>query len=338
MDILSAIGWPVLDRIRLGSFAISPHGIGIAAGYLAGSWWMLREGRKRGINEDHVGSILVWALIGAILGARIFYVIGHASEFASFVEMLQIWKGGISLVGGIFGAIALAYPFMRKYGYRFLQVMDSAAIGLGFGIALGRIGDLIIGDHLGKPTDWAMAFRYRGGQLAGFACDAQQCSDILQGGRRMSITLDQATLTSPDGQILGQGIGVHQTALYDMVIALGLFLFLYWLNKKARREGVLIAAFGIWYGAGRVFTDFLRIDKTWFGLTGSQWAAITVIVLCIGMLIRFWRKPLPPGETVPADGSPSNEGEPSAHTDLPGEPEGEEPTTTFTPPAEPGTG
>ena len=115
---LSSIGWPVLDRIHIGSkFAISPHGVGIAIGFLAGSWWMLREGPKRGMREEHLSSILFWALIGTIFGARFFYVLGHLSEFNSFTDMLKIYNGGISLIGGIAGAIAFAYPVMRRHRY-----------------------------------------------------------------------------------------------------------------------------------------------------------------------------------------------------------------------------
>jgi phosphatidylglycerol:prolipoprotein diacylglycerol transferase len=305
VDLLAAIGWPVLDRLRLGPLAISPHGIGIAAGYLAGSWWMLREGRKRGMAEDHIGSILVWALLGAIVGARVFYVIGHFSEFDGFVDMLAVWRGGISLIGGIVGAMAVAYPVMRRHGYRFLQVMDSAALGLAFGIALGRVGDLIIGDHIGKPTSFFLGFRYSGGNLAGYTClgdgVGQQCTTTLADGSQ---------------QMIFYGDVVHQTALYDLFIAGFLFLFLFWLNRRPRREGVLIMAFAIWYGAGRVITDLLRVDKTWFGLTGSQWTAIGAIVLSLYTLWRYARKPGPgPGVTAAAAN--------------------EEPTTAFTPPPEP---
>ena len=98
---LGSIGWPVLDRVHFGgSFAISPHGVGIAIGFLAGSWWVLREGPKRGMREEHLSSILFWALIGTIFGARFFYVVGHYSEFNNFVDMLKIYNGGISLLGG----------------------------------------------------------------------------------------------------------------------------------------------------------------------------------------------------------------------------------------------
>lgn len=345
MDPLALIGWPVIDRIG----PVSPHGLGIAVGYLAGSWWMLREGRKRGLNEDHVGTILLWALIGAIVGARLFYVVGHLEDFESFTDMLRIWEGGISLVGGIAGAVILAYPIMRRYGYRFLQVMDSAAVGLAFGIFLGRTGDLLIGDHLGKPTDFALGWRYQGGNLPGPWSGTEATGWIapLERGLVQQITTQNATLceATADGfgcaRVIQEGAGVHQTALYDFLIALGLFLVLRWLSRRPRREGVLIMTFAIVYGAGRLLTDFLRVDKTWLGLglTGSQLTAIAVIAICLFTLLRFARRPLP---AVAAEG-PGPEPHPVGPPEAPrtgastgSAAEQGDVTTDFTPPAEPG--
>jgi phosphatidylglycerol---prolipoprotein diacylglyceryl transferase len=326
MDLLAVIGWPVLDRIRLGPLAVSPHGLGIAIGYLAGAWWMVREGRKRGLDEDKVGSILLWALVGAIVGARFFYVVGHLSDFDSIGEMFAVWRGGISLVGGIFGAIIFAYPFMRRYGYRFFQVMDSAALGLAFGIMIGRIGDLVIGDHLGKPTDFFLGWTYRGGILPGpwRQTASEQWTAPLEGGFTGTLTRDGAQLFE-GRELVAQGAGIHQTALYDLFIAGALFLFLFWLNRRPRREGVLILSFAIWYGAGRLVTDFLRIDKTWlFGLTGSQWASVGVIAISLLVLLRFALRPAGRDARSPRGKRPA---EVSAD---------DEPSTSFTPPGEPG--
>jgi phosphatidylglycerol---prolipoprotein diacylglyceryl transferase len=304
VNLLAVVGWPVLDRIQLGPVSVSPHGVGIAIGYLAGSWWMIREGRKRGLAEEHVGSMLLWALVGAIFGARFFYVLGHFSEFDSFGDMLAIWRGGISLIGGIVGAILFAYPVMRRHGYRFFQVMDPAAIGLAFGIFIGRFGDLVIGDHLGKPTDFFLGWAYRGGQLPGpwVETSAGQWTASLSGGYTETLSRSGAELIR-GGETIATGAGVHQTALYDLFIALGLFLFLYWLNRRPRREGILILTFAIWYGLGRVLTDSLRIDKTFFGLTGSQWTSIAAVIISVIILIWFARNPLPasaPDEPEPA--------------------------------------
>src|SRR4051795_865342 len=221
LGLIASIGWPVLDRIHFGDrIAVSPHGLGIAFGFLLGSVWVLKDCPRRGIREDHMSSMLFWALIGTIVGARLFYVIAHFSEFNSVGDMLAIYKGGISLLGGIAGAVAFAYPIMRRNGYRFFQVMDNAGIGLAIGVFVGRIGDLVIGDHLGKPTNAPWAFRYVSGNLSAFDCTSRPgvCSEtLLQGSHTLTITKAGASLLGPNGQTLGQGVGVHQTALYDFV-------------------------------------------------------------------------------------------------------------------------
>jgi prolipoprotein diacylglyceryltransferase len=87
---LATIGWPVLDRIHLfGDFAISPHGIGIAIGVLFGAWIWSVEGPKRGVSVDHINTMLFWVLVGAIVGARLFWVIGHFSRFDGIADMLS---------------------------------------------------------------------------------------------------------------------------------------------------------------------------------------------------------------------------------------------------------
>jgi phosphatidylglycerol:prolipoprotein diacylglycerol transferase len=286
--VLASIGWPVLDRIHLfGDFAISPHGIGIAVGFLFGAWILQHEGPKRGVTVEHINTMVFWALIGTIIGARLFFVIGHFSEFDGVADMLALWNGGLTLLGGIAGAILINIPLFRRYHYSFFQVMDGAVIGLAFGIAFGRIGDLIIGDHLGKPTSWLLAFQYEGGNLAGFTCAEGSCRATLEGDQVLTITHQVARLTSPTGRFLAEGVGVHQTAMYDMFFATCLFLVLYALSRAPRRLGVLTLAFGAVYGATRVLEDFLRVDKRVFGLTGSQWTGLTVSIVCIVTLIAW---------------------------------------------------
>jgi phosphatidylglycerol:prolipoprotein diacylglycerol transferase len=298
LSSVAVVSWPVLDRIRLGPLAISPHGIGIAVGYLLGSWWFLREGKKRGMAEEHLSALVMWALIGAIVGARGFFVLGHYSEFDGVGDMLAVWRGGISLIGGIVGAVIFGFPVARRRGYRFGQLMDAASIGLAFGIGIGRIGDLVIGDHLGKPTSFLLGFGYGGGSLPGpwaLEPNTTTWTATLEDGSIETIARSGARLFSGTGRLVAQGVGVHQTALYDMMIALGLFALLFWLNRRVRREGVLIATFAIWYGMGRLITDFLRVDKTWFGLTGSQWTALAAAVIAIVFLVKWAMQPLPVG-------------------------------------------
>jgi phosphatidylglycerol:prolipoprotein diacylglycerol transferase len=296
LALLGSIGWPVLDRFRFGdSFAISPHGLFIAIGFMIGAMLLTRLATQRGISEEHIQTIIFWCLVGAIIGARLFYVLAHFSEFDNLGQMLAIWRGGISLLGGIAGAILINVRRLRRYGYRFFQVVDPGAVAVALGISIGRIGDLIIGDHLGKPTSWLLAWKYSGGTLAPpFNCADEVCQAGLQGDHLEKVTRTGATLYDAKGAILAQGVGVHQTALYDMILVGLLFGFLWYLHKRPRREGVLTLTFGLFYGCFRLLEDSLRIDKRFGPLTGSQWTALVVAVLSAAILV-WWRfHPLPP--------------------------------------------
>ena len=284
--LLSSIGWPVVDRFRIGnSFAISPHGLFIAIGFMIGAWLFGRIAVARGVEERAISSIVLWSLIGAIVGARFFYVVAHWSEFAPKpVEALLIWKGGISLLGGIAGATIANAINIRRFGLRFFQMADAIAAPLALGIAVGRIGDLIIGDHLGKPTSWLLAWRYSGGTVAPpFECLQEFCQAPLQGDRLQTLERSGSQLLDRTGAVIASGTGVHQTALYDMLLAWGLFALLWWFTKRSRREGLAALVFAIYYGCCRLLEDFLRIDKRFGPLTGSQWTALTVVLVCVAI-------------------------------------------------------
>jgi phosphatidylglycerol:prolipoprotein diacylglycerol transferase len=301
---LASVGWPVLDRFRFGdSIAISPHGIGIAIGFMVGAWLFTRLAVRRGVPLDAVNAVVFWSLVGAVVGARVAYVIAHVSDFDGPLEWLQIWKGGISLLGGIAGAtIANAVSIKRQaFRFRFFQVADTIAPCLALGIAVGRIGDLIIGDHLGKPTSWLLAWTYEGGTLAPpFSCAGESCTANLQGNFSQTIDRTQAVLR--DGsEVVARGVGVHQTALYDMLLAGLLFAFIWWFIRSPRREGVVTLVFGMTYGCIRLLEDSLRIDKRFGPFTGSQWTALTVAIVAAGLLI-VWAVKKPPGATTPGRG------------------------------------
>jgi phosphatidylglycerol---prolipoprotein diacylglyceryl transferase len=285
---------------------VSPHGIGIAAGYLAGAQLMVRRARKQGgPDENDIWNVLFWALIGAIVGARVGYVLGHVSQVTDggddILGIFKVWEGGISLIGGITGAVLAGLPYMLRKHMGFWRTMDLAAPGLALGIVIGRIGDLIIGDHLGKPTDFALGWRCLG-SAGDPPTDPAIYLDALNAGEPPSLGCFDLVL--------------HQTALYDFFSTLLLLGVLLWFGRKVRNTGFMIIVFTCWYGAMRVITDFLRVDKRYLGLTGSQLMSLTVGLICLYLLLRFrgappsWRSgpgtdplvPAPAPVPVPAGG------------------------------------
>lgn len=276
MNLLAYLSWKTLPRIPLGPLKISPHGIGIAIGFALGGQLLARRAeRLYGIAREHIWNMLMWAVLGVVVGARLFYVAGHLSDFfpARPWDVFAIQNGGIVLYGGILGGIVAAYPYARKHGLPYLKLLDAAAPGFPLGIIFGRMGDLIIGDHLGAPTTFFLGWRYQGGI---------DCS--------INSTIDGCL---PD-RVLQIGDVVHQTALYDLLIASVLFPLVLLLGRRARPTGNLIMSAAILYAIGRFFTDFARTQAaTFLGVHGTQWVSIALIVTGTVFLIRKRNEPVP---------------------------------------------
>ena len=259
--MLALIDFVPIVWIEIGPLRISPHGIGTAVGFLAGLWLLMPATRALGV-EDEVVHTMTWrVLLGAIVGARAAYVVNHVGEYDSLVEVLRVWEGGLSLLGGITGGLLAAYPVMRRARLPFWPLLDAAAPSLALGILIGRIGDLVVGDHLGKPTDFALGFRCPGRETA------SPCSAPV-------------------------GSGVHLPALYDLLSVGALLCVLLVLRRRPRWDGFLVLLFAAWYGTGRVIEDFFRVDETHgTGLSGSQWTALTVAAASLYVLLIHRRTP-----------------------------------------------
>ena len=269
--MVAIISYQPLVRIHLGPLAISPHGIFTATGFLIGARLLLRDTRRRGIPDDAMYAILIRAGLGALVGARLVYVLNHWSSFESPLEWFRVWKGGISLLGGIAGAIVVATPEVRRRGLRFFPLMDLAAPWLPLGIAIGRIGDLIIADHLGATTSLPIGFR---------------CPDVVDVGRTVGSPC-------PAGEL------VHLTAGYDLIVAAAVAVTLIVLRQLSLRLGERTLLLAVLYGIGRFSFDFVREDARRFGLTGSQWAALAVVVVVASVFAtRRRRNDLPSEPTV----------------------------------------
>lgn len=280
--LVAAISYTPLVRIALGPFKISPHGILTAVGFLIGARLLLTDTRRRRISDDLMYTILTRAGFGALVGARLVYVLNHLSSYESPIEWFKVWEGGISLLGGIAGALLAAAPEARRRGLGFFPLMDLAAPWLPLGIAIGRIGDLIIADHLGGATRLPFGFR---------------CPDVVDVGRTVGSPC-------PAGEV------VHLTAGYDLVVAGLVALVLIGLRRVPLRLGERTLILGLLYGTGRFVFDFLREDVRRFGLTGSQWTAVAVVATTALLIAVRRRRPLPFSVTAQPDADDPPEADP----------------------------
>ncbi|MDQ3293038.1 MAG: prolipoprotein diacylglyceryl transferase [Actinomycetota bacterium] len=269
---LAFLDFTPIVEIKLGQLAVSPHGIGTAVGFLAGAKLLLGATRRLGIPDGYIHTALTRAIIAALVGARLAYVLNHLGNFRDRpLEAVRVWEGGASLLGGITAAMAVALPYLYRRGHQLWPFMDTAVPGIALGIAIGRVGDLVVADHLGKPTDFFLGYR---------------CTGV--------------DTSSPCVAPIGQA--VHQPALYDLISVLTLLGLMLWLRRRALRTGTLFLVFVAWYGTGRVVEDFFRIDETHgLGLTASQWFSAAAVLIAIGMLVahrRDWT-----GQSLPTTGA-----------------------------------
>lgn len=309
--MLAVISWPILERIPLvGELAVSPHGIATAAGFVVGARMMVRRADAWGIGvevEDTgpaITDLLTWVALGAIVGARFFYVVNHLDEFATQPwAVLALWRGGLTLLGGITGGTVTGIVIARRRGWSPRRLVDAAAAGLAAGIAIGRLGDLAIGDHLGA--------------VAADSWWAWRCT-----GNLWVETTNSFGRVAPSRYPLGippvQGcfdVPVVQTAMFDAIAASMTLVVLLLVERRIRGRdpgGLLAATFVIAYGSGRLALDSLRGDVRHAGLTASQWTALAAVTIAVTWVLR--RRTTPSIPPVGPDRTPPQD-DPAASAD-----------------------
>lgn len=272
--VLAYLSWRGLTQIHLGPIVLRPHGVLIVVGFVAGARLMQKYTRPRGIPDEALWGVLGWGLLGGLIGMRVAWLLGHWRELDGLLEAFAIWHGGMSLLGGLIGAMAAGIPAARRRGLPPLPLLDMAAPGIALGIAIGRISDLVITDHLGKTTTLPWGFRYVG------------ADHPLSGA-------------PPIGAV------VHPVALYDLLLTTALLVALVWFLRSSRATGSAIALFTLWYAGGRLLTDFLRTDpRRLLGLTGTQLTSIALVAAVLAALGRRRRSagtpPISPTATSPS--------------------------------------
>jgi phosphatidylglycerol:prolipoprotein diacylglycerol transferase len=278
--VFTSLSYPPIPIWELGPLRLSLHGLFAGLGFVAGAYLMVREARKRRFDADAVQSVLTWALVAAILGARFFTIPAHIGEAGyGFSDAISL-GGDYSILGGYAGGVIGALIRLRILKLHIPVHLDMAAAGMALGAVVGRIGDLLIVEHLGSATSFFLGYELKPGYEV--APQHQRLIDLCDAG-----------------QTCGP---YHHTALYDMLAAAVLLAALIWLARvwQRRHYGQLFAVWAVWYGLQRFFIDFARLEAAEEGsrqviadavmgpFTGSQWGAL--IVAALGMALFAWMR------------------------------------------------
>jgi phosphatidylglycerol:prolipoprotein diacylglycerol transferase len=239
------------NLFTVGPFTLTWHGVFSVLGIVAAirmTQWL--AGRQDGIDADKIYDAAFWAVIVGLLGARINFVTENWHLFqAAPIKVFYINEGGISQWGGIFGAMLGIWIWSYRNKVSFWKLLDAVSLPALVGLAIGRIGDVINGEHHGTPTTLPWGVRY----------------------------INPHTLGQP-------GSVVHPEVAYEMILTLGLVLLLlpFYGRLKARfPDGVNGLVFLGVYAVGRFFLSYLRADQIEFGLRQAQWASLLMVALAI---------------------------------------------------------
>ena len=164
MEILRfpGLGWEIpISRVAvsIGSLEIYWYGVIIAVGFGLGLWVYLSHNRSCGIHPDEGLDIILWSMLGAIVGARAYYVAFQWDHYKdNLKEIFNLRGGGLAIYGGIIGALIVAFIVCRSKKLPMLPVADAAFPGVLLGQAIGRWGNFFNMEAFGTNTTlpWGM--------------------------------------------------------------------------------------------------------------------------------------------------------------------------------------
>ncbi|MCQ1995704.1 prolipoprotein diacylglyceryl transferase [Arthrobacter sp. zg-Y1171] len=300
MSVYASIPSPPADfsSFSLGPLTIHAYALCILAGILLALWMTSVRWKRRGLPEDAVWDISIWAIPFGIIGGRLYHVVSSPDAYfgpdGDLSLIPQIWLGGL----GIWGAVALgavgAWIGCRRAGIKLSTFADVGAPGLLLAQAVGRWGNWFNQELFGSETDapWGL-----------------------------EIDADNANF--PDGA--APGTTFHPTFLYESLWNLAGVALLLLLDRRFRlRGGRLFWIYAAFYTAGRLWIELLRIDDaemvTLLGVTQrlNVWTSLLILVASIAMFIYLTFKArkggegslyLPGHEPAPQGGIPAADNE-----------------------------
>jgi phosphatidylglycerol---prolipoprotein diacylglyceryl transferase len=246
---------------RLGLFLITWHGVFSVLGIIAAArigFWLLQKDVP---HLQGTGDGLSWMVALGLIGARLLYVWENWRIFANgqWLRVFALTEGGISQWGGLFGAMVGVYVWSRRAHYSFWKILDAGGPAAMIGLAIGRIGDIINGEHHGSPTNVPWGVEY----------------------------VNQYTLGQP-------GRVVHPEVAYEMVLCLlilGAIIPFHQRLKERLPDGVLGLVYFSIYALGRFFLSYFRLDtQIIFGLRQAQIASLLVVVVAVIAIPILFRR------------------------------------------------
>ena len=253
MNVLAYISIGIDPNIiSIGPLLVSWHGFFTALGIAAVVLWAVYQGRRHGISEDAIYGTAVWAVLGGLVGARAVHVIDNWDYYIQDpILILRVYEGGIGLLGGIIGATLAGSFYAWRNRYPVGRMVDLLTPGLLLGMFIGRIGDVINGEHLANVSTVPWAFLY----------------------------------THPDSPGFGQG-PMQPAIAYEMIWDAIIGITAYLLIGRLRPHSSVFFLYLLMYGLGRFVIQFVRRDAVWIAdLQQAHLLSLLIVAIALAFLL-----------------------------------------------------
>ena len=246
-----------IDRVAFtipigNGYPIYWYAIIIVAGLLLAMAYGFKRAPKFGIDKDAMFDVVLYSFIGAIIGARAYYLIFDGKPLTSVKEIFALRDGGLAIYGGVIAAFVVGFILCKIKKVNVLAMFDIAALGFLIGQGIGRWGNFVNQEAYGTLTE---------------------------------------SIFGMTGSRIGK-LPVHPCFLYESFFCLLGFVILHFISRKRQFDGQIISLYMIWYGVVRFFIEGLRTDSLYIGvLRVSQIVAFLSAVAGIALyVILFLRK------------------------------------------------
>ena len=256
------------------NFAVYWYGFLIALGILLAMIYGFKKMRSFGIDPDRATDAVIGGLIGAIIGARLYYVIFSFSDYLTesgsvdWKAIISIRDGGLAIYGGIIGAILVGGIIAKIKKLKLVALLDVVAPCFLIGQAIGRWGNFFNQEAFGSNT-------------------------TLPWGMMSSKTISylsevQTEIADKAGVVIDQYLPVHPCFLYESLWCILGFVLLHLYAKHRKFDGEVFLMYIGWYGLGRFFIEMLRTDSLYLAnIKISELVAGTCVLVSIILIIIF---------------------------------------------------
>ncbi len=270
----------------MGGEPITTFGVFMLLAFVTGGYANRAELARLGFDPEKAWDFVFMAVIGGILGAKIYYILLNWPRLMSDPAGLIFARGGLVWYGGFLGAALLVIWEVRRSKLPVGPIADSVAAPLSIAYAVGRIGCFMVGDDWGRPTDSWVGIRFPNGT-------PPTRVDIIQ--QEFGIHVDPALVEK-----YGQIVPVHPTQLYEIAMSTMIFLFLWKIRRHDHKAGWLFMVWLCLAGLERFIVEFFRAkDDRFIGIfTLAQ--VISVVIMSVGLVGMSRLKGAPEGRRTGA--------------------------------------